>query len=374
MHQEDNAGKANVSLAAFYAVSAGLFGWVAGCLAVLLLIVLIRFPIFSLYRMFSYHIGYFYLYLAIFSIVYGIFLFLRLLYHPGSKWKSLCVSVLGIAGIVSVSSIPCGMLYQLQDMLEGFYPDDIWTMLVRDLSGCLSVGWQIVLLSFPLNLAALIGFFVVTRFCVKRYERGCRPWLYRKLAKWNAAYPDRVFFAAGAILFIIALGCCTSHIDYEYDRYFLGSIYIPRIRPFGWFILGMIVPIVEGQALVWTFFCWLFKFINRKLAWTVLVAASLSMAVTGIWNMLPQNVFIRTLGPAYDKSMRLRTLSVMDSFNDGITTAGTFDCEGDLLAELRADRGMNADNEIAAGPFVLKITPLGNRLYEFRYSPVFRPR
>ena len=27
MHQEDNAGKANVSLAAFYAVSAGLFGW-----------------------------------------------------------------------------------------------------------------------------------------------------------------------------------------------------------------------------------------------------------------------------------------------------------------------------------------------------------
>jgi len=136
----------------------------------------------------------------------------------------------------------------------------------------------------------------------------------------------------------------------------------------------MIVPIVEGQALALTFFCWLFKFINRKLAWTVLVAASLSMAVTGIWNMLPQNVFIRTLGPAYDKSMRLRTLSVMDSFNDGITTAGTFDCEGDLLAELRADRGMNADNEIAAGPFVLKITPLGNRLYEFRYSPVFRPR
>ncbi len=364
----------NYALAAYYATMAGLFSWVTGFLIVSFFLKISIGPIGIMVKMFYYHVLYFYLYIAIFSTGYAIFLFFWLLYRPSSRISSLPGMLLGMILIVSVVSFPCGMLYQLQDMLEGFYPPDIWGKLLGEWRDYFPVGWMVVLMSVPLNILAVIGFFATTHFCVVRYERAYQPWLYRKLSKWNAGHPDRLFFVVGTLLFIMAIACGSSYIEYDAERLNPMGVHIPHIRPFGWLIIGMIVPIVEGLAMSLTFGCWIFKYIHRKLAWAVLFIVSFSMATFNIWNMLPQNVFIRTLGPVYQKSMRLQVLSSMDSFSDGVTIRGKFHCPGDLMTELKTGHGMNSDNLIPLDGSTLIIKPVGKDLYAFEKRPPFRKR
>lgn len=314
--------------------------------------------------MFSYHIECFYLYLAIFSIAYGIFLFFWLLYHPRSKKKTFFLSFLSLIAIVSIVSLPCGMLYQLQDMLAGFYPTDIRGVLWGGWRHYLAVGWLMVLSSMPLNILAVAGFFATNHYCVARYEQGYRPWFYRRLAKWNAEHPNRLFFIVGTLLFIIVIACGLSSIEYQRNEpRWLDAVYILKVRPYGWLIIGMIFPFVESLACGLAFCCWIFKLIHFKLAWIVLFVASFSMFLFSFWNILPQNAFIRTMRTSYKKSMRLQELSVSDSFNGGIMARGKFSYQGDLLAELKAETGM--DFSQSDSPFALKITSLGNRLYSF---------
>ena len=172
----------------------------------------------------------------------------------------------------------------------------------------------------------------------------------------------------------MASACGSSYIKYDARQFDSGFIYIPQIRPFGWLIIGMIIPIVEGLAMSLAFGCWVFKYIHRKLAWVVLFIVSFSMTTLNIWNMLPQNVFIRTMGPVYQKSMRLQELSSMDSFSDGITIRGKFYCPGDLMTELKTRHGMNSDNIIPLDGSTLIIKPAGKDLYAFEKRPPFRKR
>ncbi len=354
--KESEQANKNYALAAYYAISAGILGWVAGCMVVLLLIGAWPLAVGIFIRMFCYHIEYFYLYLAIISVLYSIFLYLWLLYHPHSRKLYILFSILGPILLISAASLPCGMLYQLHDMLAGFYPQNIAGKLWGDPLNYLVVGWMVVLLSVPLNILAAIGFYTVNHHCVKRYEKGEEPPFFRKLSKWNAEHPNRLFFAVGVLLFILVIACCAGHIDYVDTT---SKIHIPRWRLHDWFFAGILLPAAPFLTLC----CWLFKFIDRKLAWGLLFAGSFSLVVLFTWKALPQNVFIRMLGPSYRTGMRLIRLSQTGSFRDGRTTTGRFHCYWS-----------RDDGTIAADASGLKITPLGNSIYSFERKNRQGPR
>lgn len=358
------------ALAAFYAVTAGICSWLLGCfLVVLWTNIFQRAPIGALIRMFCYHIHYFYLYLAIIDLFYMVFLYFWLRYHPRNKVLYGLFSLAGLVLIVSLSAFPCGVLYELQDMLSGFYPNDIPAKLFGNWMAFVPVCWLTVFLSPVPFLVGIIWFFAVNRFCINRFSAQRQPWLYRKLVQWNTRYPARLFLIVGTASFVIAIGCGLGNIEYT-ESSFRHGIYIPQWRPFGWLIIGgLIFPIVEFLAFCLAACCWYCRFLSRRLAWAVLLAGTTALAVFGIWQTLPQHVFIQSMGEAYQKSMRLDKLYRKDSFNDGITTRGEFHYRGDLLAELRQAGKLNADGTLPVGAFTLYLTPLRDGVYSFESRP-----
>jgi hypothetical protein len=110
-------------------------------------------------RMFLYHWKYWYQYLAIVALVYGLLLPLWVNFHSHSGKAAYWAGLTGfLASTILLASIPGGVLWQIHDMMAGFCPHE--SMIVRKIwrgavDGLL-LGWWIVTLSFPLNLITFI--------------------------------------------------------------------------------------------------------------------------------------------------------------------------------------------------------------------------
>ena len=110
-------------------------------------------------RMFLYHWQYWYQYLAIVALVYGLLLPLWVNFHPRSGKAAYWVGLTAFLALtILLASIPGGILWQIHDMMAGFWPHEsiIRRKIWRGAIDGLFLGWWVVTLSFPLNLITFI--------------------------------------------------------------------------------------------------------------------------------------------------------------------------------------------------------------------------
>lgn len=347
--------KMKKSLAIFYALSAGTLVWISGCIIFISFMATLRLPVVLLFGQYFYPVQFFYLYFLIIALGYSGFLYFWLLYHPQTAKKRFWFSILGLLTMLSIAIIPCALLYELQDMLYGFYPDDIGKKLFSYWRNWFFVGWVMLIFSFPISIPALVGFFFINNFCVKRFEQQYRPRLYQWLSECRSKHPRKFFFISGVILFVIALGCNMWAFDYDDEANYWHYIYIPQGHLNPWFFIGF--PFVVLLASIPAGVCFLLRSINQKLAWWVMILGSLSFMLWSIWQALPQNVFIRVMGENYRQSMRLQTLRTNFYFNNsGNTVTGSFSCS----AELPVDKPL-----VVGRIYTLNLRKKSDTIYEF---------
>lgn len=353
----------NIRLALFYSVAGMCGAWLTGSLVCMLLFLCGHRAIAGGFRMYPYHVIAFYCYIGVIAAVYGVFLFGWFYRHPKNRTIRYAVMPLAACAVITVSCIPCSVLYLIQDMLYGFFPDDPLGRIVNrvDINAFLA-GWEIVWYSFPLNLLGLALFLIVTGRLTQLFESGREPLLYRKLTQWNQTHPNRLFLISGTLLFGLALCCHFLFIQYQE----INGVAHYRFLPAGWLVFGLVTMTLEAAAFVMALLCWCIHFLNWKLAWGILLAGSLLLAGAGIWNSLPQNRFLATMAPIYSRSMRLVRLQVMDSFCDDVTISGTMRCP-DKHIEMLKERGiLDSGGNLHEYRRHLTVTRIAENLYSFR--------
>lgn len=145
-------------LASFLLASGGYF---------LLWVVLTSHAVFGAwYRMFLYHWEHPLPYIVIPCFFYGILAawltgrFAKVKSIKGQMgWTAL------IVGLTLLLSSPFGgMLWHYHDMQAGYFPDHwLWIFLSKGISWELTMGWLIVLLSFPYNLLGVVLCFYLNK-------------------------------------------------------------------------------------------------------------------------------------------------------------------------------------------------------------------
>ncbi len=351
---ENNTILKSGKLALFYALTTGFLAWVAGCVLVFAWVGLTGVPpISAMFRMFIYHYLYFYLYFAIIAVFYSGWLYCYLLNIRQARKRAFW----GLIMICTLSVIPCGVLYEVQDMLHGFYPEySIFTKLFGDLVGWFIVGYFIILTSLPVTIPAVFCFFFVNKKVALLFDKGYKPAIYRKLANWHQEHPKSFFITVGTVLWVLFFAAAMW--SFEFDRetaYWQDFIYIPRGSFDPWLLLGL--PLLIGIGAGLSGLIYLLKFINRKLAWAVLLLTVSILSGWAIWENLPQNRFIYALGDAYHKGMRLESLKTFHSFNNSDELiAGKFYSKKEMIC----DQAMKVSRNRAV---ILK--KVGDNIYEF---------
>ena len=103
-----------------------------------------------------YHVGYAYLFLLVISSVYFLVL-------PIVKQKIFYFYI--VWGLLSLLS--SGMLQSFIDMYNGFFPDfkKLFFKIIEDIENTFTLGWIIILISFPYNIFVLvISYYFITQF------------------------------------------------------------------------------------------------------------------------------------------------------------------------------------------------------------------
>ena len=341
-------------LALFYALTTGLLAWVAGCVLVFAWVGLTGIPpISAMFRMFIYHYLYFYLYFAIIAVFYSGWLYCYLLNIRQARKRAFW----GLIMICTLSVIPCGVLYEVQDMLHGFYPEySIFTKLFGHWEDWFFVGYFIILTSLPITIPAVFCFFFVNKKVALLFDKGYKPAIYRKLAKWHQEHPKRFFITVGTVLWVLFFAAVMWSFEFDHETaYWQDLIYIPRGSFNPWLFLGL--PFLIGIGMGLSVLLYLLKFISWKLAWAVLLFTVSILSGWAIWENLPQNRFIYALGNAYHKGMRLESLKTFHSFNNS----------DELIAgKFYSSKEMICDQALKVSPnraVILK--KVGDNIYEF---------
>jgi H+/Cl- antiporter ClcA len=128
-------------------------------------------PLYSLYRMYQYHIAFFWQYIAIISLFFGILGAVWIKYYGCSRgWKRWWSIALIIIATVLCSSPIGGLLWHIHDMQAGFVPPTYINKLVRGLLDGLFFGWLLVLISFPLNAIGVVVAYSSLHFLSKSHS------------------------------------------------------------------------------------------------------------------------------------------------------------------------------------------------------------
>jgi len=124
-------------------------------------------------RMFLYHWQFWYQYIAVLSLTYGATLPIWLRWHP-KRDKLYWISILVYLSIVlSLGSIPSGILWQIHDMQAGFFPDSplFEQKIFQGILWGVTLVWPLALFSVPLNLFALLSAVFLTDFITRKTEQ-----------------------------------------------------------------------------------------------------------------------------------------------------------------------------------------------------------
>jgi H+/Cl- antiporter ClcA len=127
-------------------------------------------PIASFYRMHQYHISFFWQYIAIIALVFGILgaAWIKYFGHIRGSQRWLSIALIVIATVICSSPIG-GVLWHFHDMQAGFVPETYINKLSNGLFEGLSSGWLLVIISFPLNLIGVIVAYISLHFLSKSY-------------------------------------------------------------------------------------------------------------------------------------------------------------------------------------------------------------
>jgi hypothetical protein len=120
----------------------------------------------ALFRMFAYHWQHPFQYIAIACVTFAI---VAALFSPQiarlAGWRRGLATLAVMVGSLVIASVPGGILWSIHDMQAGYFPegDRFWHALGDGASMGLHVGWLVIALSIPYNIAGLIvGFLIMT--------------------------------------------------------------------------------------------------------------------------------------------------------------------------------------------------------------------
>lgn len=119
----------------------------------------------SWFRMYSYHHENPLPFIFIPCFFYAVF---AKLFSPkfenSNAFKRFRITALMVILIIFISSPLGGMLYFYFDMKAGYFPDNWLSIMIENgVSAGLSLGWLIVLLSFPYNVIGIIVCYLLTK-------------------------------------------------------------------------------------------------------------------------------------------------------------------------------------------------------------------
>jgi H+/Cl- antiporter ClcA len=128
-------------------------------------------PFYSFYRMYQYHIAFFWQYIAILSLFFGILGAVWIKDYGLSRgWKRWSSIALVIIVTVLCSSPIGGVLWHIHDMQAGFVPPTYINKLVSGLLDGLFFGWLLVIISFPLNVIGVVVAYSSLHFLSKSHN------------------------------------------------------------------------------------------------------------------------------------------------------------------------------------------------------------
>ena len=184
-----------------------------------------------------------------------------------------------------------------------------------------------------------------------------------KLAKWHQEHPKSFFITVGTVLWVLFFAAAMWSFEFDCETsVWRNMIYIPRGSFNPWLFLGL--PLLIGIGAGLSGLIYLLKFINRKLAWAVLLLTVSILSGWAIWENLPQNRFIYALGNAYHKGMRLESLKTFHSFNNS----------DELIAgKFYSSKEMICDSQLKVSPnrqVILKKMDENHYKFESRFIPV----